>query len=189
MALTKYPGDDYIKQLISAALVGTIKADANSNYLLGQNITIDERSVGNFVTADNAKIIQAHNNFLHAKNVEISFASGVAATGADHIILKGADYANVFGDAHRVTGYASTTNGFGCKNHVSYGVCEGNTCRLGVEERPNQFYGSSARGQNIVVEGTNSHGTGANFTIIGDNIIVNGIGTGQTITAPGVHNL
>lgn len=195
-----YPGDDYIKQLIAAATAGILKPDANGNFLLGRNPTIDSKSTDNFVTAVNAQITNSHENKLFARNVIIKNTSGATINGADHIIGRLQDasglekrdesnYCNVEGDAHTVIAYGSTTKGVGNKNYCYAGVVEGMNCVLGDPNFPNKYSRSSARGQNLEVVGNDSHGTGANFKIKGDNITVIGIGIGQTFTEPGVYIL
>lgn len=193
-----YPGDDYIKQMIDA--LGYIKPDANRNIIIGQSVTIDGSSLDNIVTAVNAEIRGSIENKLFARNVKIFNSYGVTAIGADHTIgrLKDAsgiekkresDYATVEGDANTVIAYGSSTKGVGNRNYAYAGVVEGMNCVLGEAEFPNKHKRSSARGLNITVIGSDSHGMGANFTIVGDNIIVIGIGIGQTFREPGVYVL
>lgn len=162
--------------------------DANSNTIIGHNPTIIN-SVGNLIAADNVQLTRSHNNSVFAKNAILTDVSGCTVSGADHILYQGADYCNVDGDAHNVGGYASRTSGFGNKNFVEYGICEGINCRIGRLGFSNEFSRSSARGWNIIIEGNNSHGIGSNFTIRGDNIIVIGKGSGEVFTVAGVYIL
>lgn|SRR5262252_831198 len=177
-----------------------IELDSNRNLITGQNVRIDNRSMNNQIFADNAILVNSHNNLVHAKNVEIRNSSGLITTGADHLIgtpdednpppaADEANYSVVEGDAHVVRAYASVTKGFGNKNFCSYGVCEGNTCTLGDPARPNFFRSSSARGERVTVVGNNSHGIGSNFSIEGDDIIVIGKGNGEIFSSPGVFLL
>lgn len=199
-----YPGDEYIRTLISPKfplvyfpVSGELYIrDNNKNVILADGVSIDTRSTGNFITAENAVIVNSHNNAVFAKNAIITNTSGCKTSGADHVIGgtpntgDGANYCSVDGDAHVVWGYSSTTTGFGNINMGEHGVVEGNNNRLGRVGFPNEFTDSTIRGTGNVVEGSNSHAIGSYIKIVGDNITV--IGTGdpnniQTFTIPGTH--
>lgn len=194
-----YPGDDYIKSLITASLQGIIKPDANGNYVLGKNASLDGKSVDNIIVAPGVQVFQSHENKIFARNAKVIGTSGATINGADHIIgrfdIQGnpirdeSNYCDISGDAHTVCAYGSSTKGVGNKNFCYAGVVEGMNCVLGDANFPNKYSRSSAKGSNISVIGNDSHGEGANFKIVGDNITVIGIGIGQTITEPGVHIL
>jgi len=182
-----YPGDEYIKQLCLSLI--PIKRDINNNVIIGSGVSIDGVSVGNYVVADNAQIIKSHNNILNAKNVVIQNSSGCRIDGADHTVI-GANYASCDGDAHTIEGYGSSTTGSFNKNSVENGIAEGANLVLGKTGFPNQFSNSSLRGQNCILEGSNSHGVGSFLKIMGNNIIAVGNGSvpGYTlITEPGFH--
>lgn len=182
-----YPGDEYIKSLIASQ--GYFKKDINNNVVIGDNVTLDELSVGNYIVAENAQVIKSHNNILNAKNVIIQNSNGCRIDGADHTV-KGANYASCDGDAHTIEGYGSSTKGTFNKNSVENGIAEGANLILGRPGFPNQFSNSSLRGQNCILEGSNSHGIGSFLKIMGNNIIAVGSGSvpGYTlITEPGFH--
>ena len=187
-----YPGDQYIKDLI--AQEGYFKKDINSNTIIGANVTIDTLSVGNFITADNAVVTKSHNNILNAKNVQISFASGCTANGADHTI-KGngtsANYSTVDGDANWVEGYSSRTSGFGNVNCGEYGIVDGLNNKLGVKGQPNKCSSCSIHGNNNEVDGGDrNHAIGSYIKINGSDITVIGDNSmGTMFTIPGVYIL
>jgi len=194
-----YPGDQYIVDLI--AKEGYIKKDANGNVIIGNNVTIDTRSMENFITADNANVENSHNNTLLAKNIIIKNASGCTATGADHNIVgdttgESASYCDIGGDANWSEGYAAFTRGEGNTNCCENGDITGTNNRIGIKMQdggtPNHFSNSSIRGNNNVIEGSHSHITGDWIIIKGDNITVNGSGLPgqpQTFTIAGTYNL
>lgn len=187
-----YPGDQYIKDLI--ATQGYLKKDVNGNTIIGTNVQIDTLSVGNFVTADNAVITKSHNNILNAKNIQISFASGCRADGADHTI-KGngtsANYSCTDGDANWIEGYGSRTSGFGNINCGEYGSIDGNNNRIGIKGKPNLCRACSISGNNNEIDGGSfNHAIGSNIKINGSGITVIGDNTeGITFLTPGVHIL
>lgn len=199
MPAEKYPGDQYIKDMISDQ--GYFKKDANGNTLIGKDIQIDGESVGNFVVADNAIITDSHNNILNAKNVIIDKASGCTANGADHTI-KGngtsANYCCVEGDAHWSEGYTAHTSGYGNVNCGNYGKISGNNNRIGIKGQPNKLEACSIDGNNCEIDGVEANGgrgknnhaigsfiriKGTNITVIGDN------SDGRVFTIPGVYIL
>lgn len=185
-----YPGDQYVKDMISKE--GYFKKDANGNTLIGQGITIDTLSVGNFITADNVRVTKSHNNTLNAKNAVIEFASGCTSNGADHTI-KGngtsANYCSQNGDANWSEGYSSQTNGFGNINCGEYGTINGNNNRIGTKGDPNKCKECSITGNNCEIDGgSNNHAIGSFIKIIGSGITVIGNATGKPpFTTPGVH--
>jgi hypothetical protein len=167
---------------------GYIKPDVNRNTIIGINVTIDTKSVGNFIVAENAIVTNSHNNILNAKNVQIENASGCRADGADHTIKFGANYSSVDGDANWVEGYSSHTTGFGNVNCGEYGSIDGNNNRIGIKGQSNKFTGSSIKGSNCQIDGSNSHAIGSFIRIIGNNITVIGNPkTSDPFTVPGVY--
>lgn len=188
----QYPGDQYIKDMI--AQQGYYKKDANKNTIIGENVVIDNLSVGNFIVADNARVTKSHNNVLNAKNVVIENAHGCRADGADHTIRgngTSANYSCTDGDANWIEGYASRTSGFGNVNCGEYGAIDGNNNRLGVKGQPNKCIACSIKGNNNVIEsGSFNNAIGSFIKINGSNITVIGNNTeGITFTVPGVYIL
>lgn len=183
-----YPGDEYIKSLIAAQ--GYIKPDINRNTIIGINVTIDGKSVGNYIVAENARVTNSHNNILNAKNVVIENASGCRADGADHTIKWGANYSSVDGDANWIEGYASRTSGFGNTNCCEYGMIDGQNNRIGIRGQANKYNNSSIRGNKNEIDGNNCHIIGNFIRVMGNDIIAFGNGDGVSIiTEPGVYRV
>lgn len=185
----KYPGDQYIKDMIIQ--MGFIKPDANNNIIIPNDVNIDTFSVGNFVSAPGAIIKKSHNNILNAAHVNIENANGCRADGADHTIKFGANYCAIDGDAHWVEGYASRTSGFGNVNCGEHSVIDGNTNRIGIKGQPNKCKDCSIKGNNNQIdEGSYSHAIGSYINIKGSNITVIGVSSPDVIfTVPGVYIL
>lgn len=142
--------------------------DANGNLILKREvITMDAGSSNNVVFAyRSAYLTNADNNFLFGENTILTNVKGSRINATDATI-KNSMYVNVDGDANRVMGETSSTRGFGNLNVGNFTFIDGNNNKIG-ESRWNstspQIFNSSARGTALVVNTSDTHANGFNYT-------------------------
>lgn len=172
-------------------LVGNVAPmDAGKNLLLGFNPTI-VNSINNIIVGDNCKIINSNGNTVGANHAELTKVNNISVFGADHKIYEGADYANIVGDAHEVSGYSSMTSGGNNINAAEYGQVHGYNNRLGILTFPNQFSRSTVCGWENICEGTDCFVSGKWIHVFANNVTVFGWGASNDnpaiIREPGIY--